>query len=162
MTGSETQMGPRVGLGSLGSNIWCTNVSNSLRQGPRFIVSHCTILVPCIVIPRPVPMQREQVLSPRHWYHATARKTRMHSSRMRTARLRIVGGRCCPGGIVTLTGGEVLWLWPGGRWCPLLPPPPPTMWPIPWCTPPPPPSWTDKCLWKRNLHSLCYAGGKYL
>ena len=28
--------------------------------------------------------------------------------------------------------------------------------------PPPPHCWTDKCLWKHNLRSLRYAGGKYI
>ena len=100
-------------------------------------------------------------------------KTRMHSSRMRTARLRIVpGGRCCPrggGGYCDLVAGgrEVLWPGPGGGggevlsrdlWCctPHLPPPPPN-------TPDPPPSplnrMSEPRLWKHNLRSLRYADG---
>ena len=36
-----------------------------------------------------------------------------------------------------------------------------TMSPIPWCIScHPPQNWTDRCLWKHNLRSLRYAGGK--
>ena len=84
------------------------------------------------------------------------------------------------GGWVSCPGGEVVVLSRG--WCP---PPPVTMWPIPWSIwcrlPPPPPSVTmrpipwyigchlpppelnrisDTSLWKHNHRSLRYTGGK--
>ena len=97
-------------------------------------------------------------------------ETRMHSSRMRTARLRIVRG----GGVLSSGGCSDLWPWLGGREVlsrgreVLLstPPSPPSPRPCDLShdafgvTPPPPPvHWqNDKHLWKHNLRSLRYVG----
>ena len=135
------------------SKPFLTNVRLILRQGHRLTDTENSKEV-----------QKSVILQGNHYY-----KTRVHSSKMRTARpLTVVPVCMLVGGGVTFDPGQGRWLtsdpgqgggWPlaGGRGEVV------DLWPGGWrcCQPPPPPQilQNDRHLWKHNLRSLRYAGG---